>query len=349
MAIDPRIPLMAVPPRRNLLADAGNLMQLKAAQTQMQQQSELRNALRGATAEQVPDIYLQQGYGAEGLAAGASLAQQRGAQLKELETKLNITARLLGSSTDQQSYDRALGLANQYGLPTQGAPKEFNKAWVDQKLLETMDAAQRFGLQIQMGQYDLAKQTAAREEKKTSPEYLRQQAQIKEQVETEAKREREKPEAQRSATDAISNLGRLAESARELKNHPGLPRITGMMGAFPNIPGQVAAEAEAKLEALRSQVAFSVLQAMREASKTGGALGNVSDAEGKRLENNLAALSTKQGTPAFEAELQKIIDYAEGAKGRISGAYERTYGETFLPAETTPVTETSGWGIRKLP
>ena len=124
-----------------------------------------------------------------------------------------------------------------------------------------------------------------------------------------------------------ADLDRLATSANEILKSPGLSRITGIIGAFPNIPGSDAANAEANLLTLKSQVGFGVLQAMRNASKTGGALGNVSDAEGKRLEANLAALDKAQSYDQFKESLQKIIDFSAEAKGRLAGAYNLKYNK----------------------
>lgn len=140
---------------------------------------------------------------------------------------------------------------------------------------------------------------------------------------------------------STAGLNRMAMSANELLNHPGLPRITGAMGALPNMPGSAASDAQAKLENLKSQVGFSVLQAMRDASKTGGALGNVSDAEGKRLEANLAALQNAQSYEQFTAELKKILTFTEEAKDRLRAAYnvkhrDRAAGAAAAPAGGPP-------------
>lgn len=133
-------------------------------------------------------------------------------------------------------------------------------------------------------------------------------------------------QAEASLQNMEANLDRLAASANEVLNHPGLGGITGIRGKIPNIPGTDAANAAAKLETLKSQIGFGVLQDMRNSSKTGGALGAVSDAEGKRLESNLAALDTAQSTEEFKKSLQQIIDYAQGAKDRARAAYESQYG-----------------------
>lgn len=124
-----------------------------------------------------------------------------------------------------------------------------------------------------------------------------------------------------------ADLDRLASEANKLLNHPGLSGITGAVGKIPNIPGSKAADARATLDAMKSQVAFSVLQTMRNNSKTGGALGQVSDAEGKLLQNNLAALDTTQSTDALKSSLKQIIEYTNNAKDRLHSAYNLKHGE----------------------
>ncbi|MDT3468918.1 hypothetical protein [Stenotrophomonas maltophilia] len=131
--------------------------------------------------------------------------------------------------------------------------------------------------------------------------------------------------AEASLRDAESNLDRLSSQARALMINPGLPRVTGALGAVPDFPGSQAANARAEVETLKSQVGFGVLQAMREASKTGGALGAVSDTENRLLQSNLAALDSSQSPEAFRANLQKIVDYVDGAKGRMRQAFQAQY------------------------
>jgi len=140
-------------------------------------------------------------------------------------------------------------------------------------------------------------------------------------------KEEDKYNADSASLDhTISELRRLGNEAKELRDHPGLWRTTGILGKVPNVPGTPAADAAARLETLRSQTAFSVLQTMRQNSKTGGALGQVSDKEGELLQNNLGALSQAQSTEAFKASLNKIIKYTEDAEKRVRGAYSRKWG-----------------------
>jgi hypothetical protein len=122
-------------------------------------------------------------------------------------------------------------------------------------------------------------------------------------------------------TGSTNSFDRLATATNALLNHPGLAGITGLRGAIPNVPGSDAADAQALLNTLKSQVGFGVLQDMRNNSKTGGALGNVSDQEGKRLEANLAALENAQSEEQMKRSLKAILTYTEGAKDRLRDAY----------------------------
>jgi len=141
-----------------------------------------------------------------------------------------------------------------------------------------------------------------------------------------------------SLQSTASSLDRMEQAATKLLSHAGLDRITGYQSMFPNFPGGDAANAQAELENLKSQVGFSVLQAMREASKTGGALGAVSDKENEMLQNNLAALQNSQSPEQFRENLMKIVEFAKGSKQRMREAYERQYGQ--LPEQRSgPATD----------
>lgn len=96
------------------------------------------------------------------------------------------------------------------------------------------------------------------------------------------------------------------QAINDLKNKvSGL--TTGVGGSLlSNIPGTAAADFEAKLDTLKSTIAFGALTAMREASKTGGALGQISDAEERLLSSSLGALSTRQSPSQFKQSLNDI-------------------------------------------
>lgn len=100
---------------------------------------------------------------------------------------------------------------------------------------------------------------------------------------------------------SIRNL----QSITDLKGRVG-PFTTGLGSLLSNIPATDAADFEADLKTLKANIAFGELAAMRAASKTGGALGNVSNKETALLESTLGALDTKQSSPNFLKNLNKI-------------------------------------------
>jgi len=84
------------------------------------------------------------------------------------------------------------------------------------------------------------------------------------------------------------------------------PFTTGAGSLLSYLPGTTATDFASELETLKSNIAFSELAEMRQASKTGGALGQVSDKEGTLLQSTLGALNVRQSPANFKAQLQKI-------------------------------------------
>ena len=72
------------------------------------------------------------------------------------------------------------------------------------------------------------------------------------------------------------------------------------------VPESDANAFASELQTLKANIAFNELTAMREASKTGGALGNVSNIELALLESALGALNTRQKPKQMVEQLGKI-------------------------------------------
>lgn len=85
------------------------------------------------------------------------------------------------------------------------------------------------------------------------------------------------------------------------------------------VPTSPARNFAAQLDTLKSAIAFGELTAMREASKTGGALGQVSDKEGKLLESALGALDQGQSPEEFKKQLEKIKTSINNWYGAVDG------------------------------
>lgn len=142
----------------------------------------------------------------------------------------------------------------------------------------------------------------------------------------DAKLAASKPQAKFRLDLIKQNLTRLNNKLTELEQDPGLTRITGtLMGRIPNITN-LATGAQAKLNSITSEFFVSTLQSMREASKTSGAVGNVSDREGDKMERVVAALDQAQGTPDFKRELQKARVQLRLSMELIQLAFDEQFG-----------------------
>jgi len=100
---------------------------------------------------------------------------------------------------------------------------------------------------------------------------------------------------------------RTIQSVDDLMTRVG-PWTTGFGSLLSRIPATDARDFQADLQTLKSSVAFSELTAMREASKTGGALGAISDKELILLESALGALDAGQSGANLAKNLQQIKD-----------------------------------------
>jgi hypothetical protein len=131
------------------------------------------------------------------------------------------------------------------------------------------------------------------------------------------------PEARARLTLITGGLDRLEGTAKSLATMPGLGNVVGgLYQAYaPNVT-EGSLNAETELTNLKTKISGVVLQAMRDASKTGGAVGQVTEREWPRLENMLANLDAKQGKDQFLRNLQDVVTYTQEVKSALQQAYE---------------------------
>ena len=153
------------------------------------------------------------------------------------------------------------------------------------------------------------------------------------------------------ATSAIKGFENKSDSfVRDLvalRDHPGLSQITGaLFGRTGSISKQGSA-AQALYDKVLAKGGFQALQDIRDASKTGGALGNISNQEGKQLTASFAAIDRKQSEDDVKAAIDQAIGDVQGAKTRMREAYDTTYqyksGGTPTPAATKSGATVSNW------
>lgn len=142
------------------------------------------------------------------------------------------------------------------------------------------------------------------------------------------------------ATSAIKGFESKSESfikdLEALRDDPGLSQITGAIyGRMPSVSRE-GSRAQALYDKVVAKGGFQALQDLRDASKTGGALGNVSNQEGKQLTASFAAIDRRQNTEDVKAAINAAISDIQGAKARTREAYDATYA--YRAARQTPET-----------
>jgi hypothetical protein len=213
---------------------------------------------------------------------------------------------------------------------------------------EALAAIQRAGtLGVQQGQLTLAQQQAEREAAavgvpkpmtayETERIKLDREKAEREQAAEEAsggldpkvklKLDQSYPQASRALQSSVTNLDSdISDVERLLSDEVGLKAITGALNAAtPNIFAD-ATRAQALLDKIMSGAGFSALQAMRDASPTGGALGNVSNQEGSKLEKSVAAFSQAQEYSDFREALRQYLIDLKIARENVQSAFDETY------------------------
>ena len=129
-----------------------------------------------------------------------------------------------------------------------------------------------------------------------------------------------------------------AKAYNEEQDYAGA--ATGTVGWFAEfIGGTAASNLEASLESLKANVAFDKLTAMRQESKTGGAVGQLTDKEREAL----SAIYGKLDISAPRTLYQSLLNLEEITKQineRQQEVYKETYGEDYksLGSGETPTT-----------
>jgi len=129
----------------------------------------------------------------------------------------------------------------------------------------------------------------------------------------------------RTADLVLEDIGRAMDIATE---SPML--TTGIGGLFlSKIAGTPAADLENLLVTIKSNIGFDRLQQMRQESKTGGALGNVSDKEVKTLQAVMGSLEQSQSDTQFIYNLKRLSNiYNDIVHGPGGGPKRLKLGST---------------------
>jgi hypothetical protein len=161
------------------------------------------------------------------------------------------------------------------------------------------------------------------------------------------KREAVFPQATQAVKGFETKSDLFIKDLERLRDDPGLNQITGpIYGRTPSV-SQAGSRAQALYNKIFAKGGFQALQDMREASKTGGALGNVSNEEGRRLERSIVGgLDRTQNIKDVKKGIDDLIDEIRTSKSRVREAYDSTYEyRTQQGAAPAQPASTGGWSV----
>ena len=160
------------------------------------------------------------------------------------------------------------------------------------------------------------------------PAVQARQASVKLSEKELAAREAKFPQATSALKAFDAKTSKFERDIDELiANEKGLNEITGFLAGRTDLSAMSGAgrRALALFNTITAKGGFSELQDMRNASPTGGALGNVSNQEGKQLIDSFGALSRTQNANDLRQSLTTARSDLQNLRQRMKEAYELTY------------------------
>lgn len=126
----------------------------------------------------------------------------------------------------------------------------------------------------------------------------------------------------REPVDELLNVVDAAANAHRMTRKGGM--ASNSLGRFlgQKIPGTETKDLSGYMDTIRANTAFKTLQQMRHDSPTGGAVGNVSDADMRLLGSTISSLDMGQSTPKFQQDLATILQSYKKVLSRLPGGQE---------------------------
>lgn len=130
----------------------------------------------------------------------------------------------------------------------------------------------------------------------------------------------------------IGNVERVVNAANDVKKNTNW-KTAGMVGHYAGIvPGSDAYNMRRTVDMIKANLGFNELSAMRQASPTGGALGNISNQEIKYLQATIANLDPDQSAEQLSANIDKIVTHYTNWKNVVmQHRQERSQSLGYVP------------------
>jgi len=136
----------------------------------------------------------------------------------------------------------------------------------------------------------------------------------------------EYPRAKFAKDRTLQDIGAMNDQAMEIAKNEKLYQAFGLTRPISAIPGTEGANLRAMVQTLTSKMMITTLLNLRSMSKTGGAVGNVSDREGLKMETAMANLSDPNiSVGQVFKEVKRLIGYNADLEGFINDAFDLTY------------------------
>ena len=160
------------------------------------------------------------------------------------------------------------------------------------------------------------------------------------------KREAALPQARQAVSTVSNTMSVIGETVdRLLANRDGLNGVTGLVGGRTSGITDAARQAEADINQLKNLAFIQGITELRNASKTGAGVGNVSNKEGDRFENLKASLERTQSYNSMIDALKRLKSQSEFTRQSLKEAFDETYSYRDNAATAAPPTSGRPEGV----
>lgn len=160
-----------------------------------------------------------------------------------------------------------------------------------------------------------------------------------EQAKTKAEREAAQPSEEVKLQSTRRKAAIVSERIDAALGQAGFfsTGLTGKVASF--IPGTNAYDLGKTVDTIKANIGFQELQSMREASPTGGALGQVAVRELDFLQAAIASLDQGQSPAQLRDNLMAVKRHFDGWKNAVEKSYEQKYGTPPAAPADQPLSE----------
>lgn len=329
---------------------AAQNLQNEAAQFEMQNALAEQEAYKqAAQSGNVQQALMERGLGKQATAYGKAMSDIRKSDMETKLKQFEVHRGEIGELANDPSDQNVMGYLQKKVQSGEISPDQAMQAWKDASALPYDQRKQKF--MQQAVHLDTLYKTQAEQQQRmqgTVPAgYRMTPAGTLEAIpggptttdispKDIQKRNEKYPAAQAAFKTFDKDSTNLIENLKALKNHKGLNGILGTVyGRTPSIDRDSQA-AQQLYDQIIAQGQFNTLSALRQASPTGGALGNVSDRENQALRQAFGALGRVQSKEDFIAAIDRVINNIEGSRSIIKEAFDETYAYKSGGGSATP-------------